>query len=426
MKPTSRKIAVCLSLLMIVHVYLLIRTVILDSVRTQAASFSTPMPLLTGDEPSRKLDNQSSQKRSFVAKDEFFHKPATSSLVEEYFKAQLPDWQADKERLRLKPTWSCSNDPLTTKIILLHMTRSAGSTLRPFFLAYGSQCQRGVALVGMCVDVGIETMEGDDVWMNVKDSPQAGNECWLNYVGDRTGARLNTTATAISTAYLRKNNIDVLGGHLSLGAGSSWANETRKQPLHVIFFRDPLTKFMSQMAVAKSLGKLSMEHTLELIRNRAKEGLEKGHYRDSVTGYLITPQQRAWVESQNVQWTQERRQRLALANLFRFATLVGLVERMPESWKMLQFVLDKNNEMSSIFEFFSSPERLSATMEAAGYNRTGDVTEAIVNAVKADQPTMDLLNEYLSFEMRIYEYAKQLHEHQYAWLQEDIDEEEKI
>jgi hypothetical protein len=411
-------------LLLVMLTYATVRLQVQISSRNTAIEINqayTELPSrLTGESNTLKVGV-----RYPIPANEFFHKSPPSSVLNGYFSFEPPDWERDADRLRLKPTWKCSDDPSErfTKVIFLHLTRSAGSTLRPFFRAYSNLCHRGIAIVSQCVDLGLESMKGGDIWRNGETGPQAAKDCWLSLATNRTGSEILSNPGGfmgrMNTAFLKDHDIDILAGHLSLGSESYWLDSSREQPQYVVFVRHPLAKYVSQILLVERADNLTIQEAVALVNRSAARELEQRSYHDTFSSYLITPQQKEWVDVENVEWTPERRVNLTLSNLFQRPVLVGVVDRFPESLQMLGYVLDKDGEANNLVNFFSSPPNSTKLYEKLG-NRNR--TLAVVEAIEQDASVSATLREFLRYELEIYEYALELHVKQYQWMQQDRGE----
>lgn len=370
-------------------------------------------------------DSYSRGNRVSISVDEFFHQSPPSVVIDQFFHFQKPDWERDADRFRVKPLWRCQKkeneeekDSPGGKLVFLHLTRSAGSTLRPFFRAYSQYCHRGLALIGQCVDLEYESIKGIDVWRNNERSILAGKDCWLGYAADRMGKELVSSPFGwqgrLNTAFLKENDIDIMAGHLSLGSGKVWQSEKEARVLYVVFLREPIAKYVSQILLVERAGGMTIGEAAKLVNLTASRELSKHHHRDSMSAYLITPQQKQWADLENVEWTAERRVNLTLSNLFQGHILLGLVERMDESFEMLRYAIDRDDQVRDIFTFFGSQESSSKVYQMIG-NST-QRTKRVVEYILADPSMAATLKEFLKYELEIYSYAEQLHMYQYQWM----------
>ena len=370
--------------------------------------------------------------RPRVSKTEFFGKSPPQDVLDEYFQFEPIDWQRDKNRLRLRPAWQCTQFPSdgksqpSTKFIVLQMFRSESSTLRAFFRAYTAVCGRSMALVSQCVDLGVEFMQGKDIWRSGKTSPRAATDCWLTSAVDRQGNALSSNPEGmkdrVNTAFLQEHDFDILAGSLPLGSHESWlkdySHEVRIQ--HIVMLRDPLEKFISHcLTLNKAKNDLTVEQAVALVNRTASAKLDSGTYFQSLCNYLITPQQRDWVYREFIEWTPEQMVNLALSNIFMHNILVGMADRLAETVQMLAFVLDKEHEVSNLVTYFSSTEKLKATKSFTRMDNEYR-TKAIAEAIRRDDMVSVTLGKFLQYEQEIYDAARKLHLKQYEWMQEDI------
>ena len=358
-------------------------------------------------------------KRSAVKKTEFHHVSPPSSELEDFFAFSTPRWDSEASQLQLSNVWKCSDDPghRHTKLIFLHLTRSAGSTVRPFLRAYSNLCNRSIAVVSQCVDVGIESMKGDEIWRNDENSPQAAKDCWLSVASNRTGHDIEASPSGLqdrlNTAFLKSNEVDILAGHLPLGVDSFWLEKPDETSQYVTFLRHPLAKFVSQFLLVEKTSDLSIEAILNLIHRQVSGKISQGRSRDSFSSYFITPRQKSYADMENIEWTPERRVQLTLKNLVEYKIMVGLVEKLPESFEMLSYLVDQDQEVSHLTSFFSSPPESTKLHQKIGYQQR---TREVVAAIEQNETLSSALDHFLRYELEIYAFAKTLHEYQYQWM----------
>ena len=359
--------------------------------------------------------------RSVVARDEFFRKSPPKNVLDAYFSFVPPNWETDRDRLRLQPTWQCFHDDSssTPKLVVLQMFRSASSVLRNYFRAYAKVCHRSLALVSQCIDLGVEFLsKPTDIWRNGKTTSRAAMDCWLISATNRTGHDVESKPDGykdrVTWAFMQA--MDILTGHLPLLGSDAhwWGNDTQ----YILMLRHPLPKFVSQVLfVNQAPDDMPLHRAVALVNrtlhNRLSSSSSRKQYYESTVNYLIKPSQRDWVYREAVEWTHEQRTKLAMANLFGHKVLVGLVDRIPETVQMLAHVLDTAHEVPELVEHFSNSSQSNIN------NRT----DSVIAAMDAD--LLARLREFLKYDMRVYDYARQLHEHQYKWMQEDTRAEEQ-
>lgn len=284
--------------------------------------------------------------------------------------------------------------------------------MRTLFRAYADYCKAGLAVVAQCLDLGLEYMEGVDVWTNGKGSPRAGQVCTMSYSVSRSGKKED--GGMISTAFLEKN-VDMLAGYVSLGSNFYWKDNRneRVDVQYVAFFREPLQKFVSEILFMYRDRNLTIDDAVALVNSTMVNDMAIGNYHEKYSTYLITPEQKAWAETQRITWTPGRRANLTLINLVNERVLVGITDFMPQSTELLEYILDGGHEVHNLFQFFGSNEVVK--MAKAGAR---NMTEPVVRAIRQDSALLAMLEEYLKFETRIYDYALLLHRLQYEGFRE--------
>jgi hypothetical protein len=391
----------------------------------------------------RRIKRESAGNRTPIPRDEFFVKGPSESEIDAFF--QFDASLYDVASQRLDSLWTCHPGLLSTgtmdrnlhetyptgerkrKLIFLHMSRTGGSTIRGLLKAYGAKCRVNVAAVSRCVDLNLRTMKNADVWRNGRDSSASGQSCFLTHVSNRTDdSKLRTkgkplTDVSVSSAKLQAMQIDVLMGRLSVGSDEYWyttdANDNQKpaSAQYVAFLRDPLERYVSDiMSQTQHSGTLSVEEAVAAVYSAAVNALKQGRYLVHYSNYLISPQQKAWVEEHSVFWTPERRVNLTLRNLAGQNIIVGLVERMADSIELLSHILDKDDEAVEMFRFFSASENVVKLANVATKNRTLVIAETI----RRDMSMSLVIEEYLKHDRLIYNFAVRQHEAQMNQLRE--------
>jgi hypothetical protein len=353
--------------------------------------------------------------RSRVARDEFMNKRLSEAEIASYFRFDPVPKDATLERM-----WTCSDngtpkDGRSKKLVYLHVSRAAGMTVRTLFRAYADYCKAGLALVSHCLDLGLEYMQGYEYWANGKGSQRAGENCFMSYSVNRTGHQSPFGPGPVNTAFL-KESIDILAGKIPLGSDQYWMDSRGEHVdvQYVVFVREPLQKFVSEVLYANRLRNLTVNDAVELIGTYTASQRSLGRYHEKYSGQFITPEQRHWATSHGVLWSPDRRTNLTLANINNKNILVGVTEHMQQSVKLLEFVIDNEHEVPSLFKFFGSDERLLVR----GKLGTKNMTEPVVQQIRNNATMLGLVMEYLKFEEIIYDYCLQLHDRQYQWFQE--------
>jgi hypothetical protein len=358
-------------------------------------------------------------RRSSVTRDEFYKKRLSDEAVEEYFRFN-PSLYSE-ENFRLEPMWTCSDMGRTVpdrqkKLIFVQMSRSAGSTIRALLRGYASYCKAGIAIVTNCIDLGLEHMNGIDRWINGRSSVRSWQDCYLSYAANRTGYEI--PVHRVSSMLLEYIPVDILAGHIPIGSDECWSNGKGEHVdvQYVVFFRHPIDKYVSEiMFLHKDQSEMSIGEAVDLLNKTITTELTTGNYHEKYSNHLITPEQKEWAEKEGVRWLPERRTNLSLINLFSKKVLVGIVERMPQSLQLLEFVMDGRKDIPSMFRFFSSDEKIFETK-----NRTDEIVERI----RQDLSMTRMIQEYLKYELQIYQHAMLIHKKQYSWITASTSEEE--
>jgi hypothetical protein len=376
-----------------------------------------------------------SYNRTPLTWDEFLLKTPSELEVENYFQFNPPP--ANSQIGRLEPLWTCRNNvtPRHKKLVYLHMSRSASSTLRALFRGYAHYCNAGIAIVTQCVHLATPFMQGNDVWANGAYSSHVEEPCKLVTLMDRQGNDFPTNwSSTVSTQLLQEHEIDILTGHVPLGSDLYWTRQQQQQEeqqqqqyaadqhvdsQYVVFFRHPLHKFVSEVLVFNhSYCCETIDDSVASIRNIvSSQLLELGAYRDKFTRYLITPQQHQWLYSRGISLANvERRVNLTLSNLVNNNVLVGIVENMPASIQLLRYILDGDHQINQLFHFFSDSEKIDQSVNGGQMAISNQKTTAVVAAIRQNATLLEMVNEYLKYEYRIYKYALMIHKRQDEWL----------
>jgi len=358
--------------------------------------------------------------RPTVGRDEFVHKGASVEEISAYFSVTANFDEVEK----IDPMWVCSDYTTNPrerqkKLVFLHIWRSAGATVRALLRAYAHYCQASIVTVSHCTDLGREYMEGPETWANGKSSRTlSGSDCILGSAANRTGHDINKTK--VSTSFLENEGIDILAGHVPLGCNEFWRDRSGNvvDVQYVVFLRHPLHTFVSSLLFANRGVKNSVSSAsysyVDAGFARVNETIwnmnSKGLYHERYSKLLITPEQKAWVQQERVIWTHERRVNLTLSNIVKHKIVVGIVERLPESLVMLQYLLDGGQEASGLFEYFSSNKTVGLIGD---YMQTQNETLAVVERLRRHPQLMGMLEDVLKFEQQIYDWGLMVHERQY-------------
>jgi len=370
--------------------------------------------------------------RTPLSKDEFFkrRKRTATNNITTYFTYDASRYHSEAN-YKLEPLWTCSLQERRRKLVFLHLSRSAGSTIRSILRAYASYCKAGIAFVSHCIDLAHDhTIRGDEQWINGKGSWAIGQNCWLTFLANRTGdtvveSRPHAFAPTVTRDLLLDQAVDILSGQLPLGSGQYWttrddasngSDPPKSDTQYVVFFRRPLERFISEFLFRiPESDNISVDQAVLRITEMVACARSEGLYRDKYSSYFITPKQKSWVEREMIDWSAERRLNLTLRNLSKGRVMFGIVERLPESIEMLQYLLDRDNEIPSLSEYFTSEKHLNKIASQVSPNRT----KAISQRIQKDASLSSMVDEYLKYEIKIYSFALECHKKQYSlWRQQ--------
>jgi hypothetical protein len=352
--------------------------------------------------------------RTFVAYDEFFHKPPTQEEIEEFFR--FDDEPSPATVPPVKPIWQCHENNRQGKLVYLHMYRSAGFSIRALLKAYAHLCGAGVAFVSHCVDVGLSRLELEEYWMNEGvSSPRVGKECWLSYLENRTGNEYPLDqSNAVSTKLLQENQVDIIGDHLPVGLFQSWKETDGRMTdiTFITFFRNPLEKFVSDHLFSEKTKKQATSMIAEQLFLKASSRLQQGKFFDKISNHLISPEQKRWIDEEKIRWTYERRAKLTRKNLLRYNVVVGLVDKLPESLQLMEHLMDRNGNMTQMFQFFASTSKINS-IDGGSIARSKEFTASVAATLRSNVTQYAVVTEYLKYEQQMYDFAVKVHQIQY-------------
>jgi hypothetical protein len=206
--------------------------------------------------------------------------------------------------------------------------------------------------------------------------------------------------------------VDILAGSLPIGSAHTWKDDTgeRVDVQYVTFVRDPIHKYVS--GILFNHPRLQMNETVVLIKEAVAKAVKDGSYFDKYSTSFIMPIQRAVFDKYGIQLTPEESANLAIKNLAYFDVMIGITERMAESLKMLQHVLDKDGALDQLFESFGNKDA-EDRVDEKGANPTAKVVAELEN----DADFMQTMREYVKFEEKIRQFALAMHLRQYESFQ---------
>lgn len=356
--------------------------------------------------------SRSSRRPSLLRSDAFHQKPPSSETLEATF-SFVPNYE---KMGHIEPLWSCSDyverpRERVKKLIFLHIKRAGGTTVRALLRAYAYMCHASFVTIGRCENLGREFLDGEENWSNVYGSvANAGRPCLLSWSENRSGHVLSEGQGRVSTDFLMKNEIDIVSGTVPYGCDESWRDEDGKQveAQYVVLLREPLTKYVSEFLYEHRMLNLTVSESVPRIRQRIQEEAANGTYHNVYSKFLITPAQKSWMAFERVPWTNERKLNLSLSNMVNENMVVTIMEKMPQSFVLLQYLLDGDREVPNIFRYFTNMEKINEPLAINYMNRTRDVLSILRN----DEELMRVLRELLKYEQTIYDWGVRVHEAQ--------------
>jgi len=325
--------------------------------------------------------------------------------------------------VKINPMWRC-NEPRSSrtgrssKLIFVHVFKTAGSTLRTMLSNYGKKCQAGVTIVTRCSGLSPKTRGSNSTWMNEFGKEKA-KPCTLKRGQFRNGKTKGYPSRVdnVTSPFLR-DQTDILAGHLPIGIHSYW---TDKDAQYVAFYRQPVEKLVSGVMFSTRSKKYTFEQVVQRIRDQVHNGLQEGVYKDGYGHYLLSPEQKTQIAEMSPDYT--RRMELSVmfinANIYKYNVLVGIVERMHESLQMFQYLIDKDEEQTELFERIGmNPIKQESKQDEGSAavvvkNKSAYSTGDVVRELQKDPVFFDQLKEYVKYDQMVYDYALSAHIKQY-------------
>lgn len=333
-----------------------------------------------------------------------------------------PQNNADDDDHYVAPMWSCKDTDRKKKLVFSHIFKTAGSSMRSLLRSYAKSCNAGYVTVINCGAVRLDSLDSGNNW--IKDEkyrrPQHGTECKLKDTIFRNNTEIAQSGdlSPINTTYLEEANVDILSGHVSVGIDENWKDDQGQHVdvQYLTFFRESTHKFVS--AVLYLRPKLSFEEAVAHVKETAKRRLEAGDYLSDIAN-MMTPVQRAEFRKKNITLSHEEGANLMIQNLKEKNILVGIVERMSESLEMLQHVLDKDGELDSMFEAYGKiPPGSTATKEIKANKSRLSSSEVLAEVEKDEDFMKNVMQEFVRWDAKVYQYALDMHMRQYEALQQ--------
>jgi len=329
----------------------------------------------------------------------------------------------------VEPTvWTCGKadrqkggvvDPITNQrpfFAFIHVYKTGGSSVRKFLQEYATTCEKSLALVGKCkyyeasVDIGRCKLSKSK---NVPQSIESVNSTILH------------------------DHYDILGGHFSFGmADDVFPNATAtpdnaaSQVRHMVFLRQPMTKFVSHVLYQQKQWNQSkmdtLEETVKDIKKRVWNFRNNGEYMGSlkfpqspyIFAELLTPEQVKMTDNleETVEEVMVLKTQLAIDNLMRYNTVVGMTETLPRSIKILEHTLgqivDSTSKKKEVQDFFIRYTGEDAPK--ANSSKRGSIsTDSVLKDLNKDKKFMTIFREFVKYEQMIVDFAMDMHQKQY-------------
>ncbi|GKY91984.1 hypothetical protein MPSEU_000170000 [Mayamaea pseudoterrestris] len=309
--------------------------------------------------------------------------------------------------------WTCSNEHTDskrrrrhTKVVFVHVFKTAGSSFRMLFLNYAQKCKFGISIVAHCSELSTASMLNGTDWRN-KDNSKCRHKTM-----DRRGRGVKE----LVTRNVMDEHVDIAIGHLPLGTqwGSSIAqlvprrnDDSNDFIQYICFFRSPVEKYVSGVIYSNKQYKsypATVKATVKRIKTFVTNEVKHGKFRESYSAYLLTP----WDKDQKPPTVEERTE-LIIRNMVQYPTVIGIVEKMDSSLELILHVVDQGNKVASLFQ--------QASGNGVVLNKSRGVsTKEVVAILQADTELYPMLQLYLQYDAAVYEFAMQLHDRQYDWL----------
>ena len=312
----------------------------------------------------------------------------------------------------LDQMWQCQNhEQSSRKLVFLHVFKTAGSTIRSLLQAYSHKCNTGLAIVVSCTSLSLDSLGMRTSWRNGYGRRE-GNRCKLkNALGRSQNMLPIPQDESINTTFLEQH-VDILGGHLPIGSDYGW-KDSKGKPVEVqylVFLRDAVRKYVSGVLYKNPTR--TLDEVVPKIKDFVmKERLKKKYY-EKYSSYLISPEQNKQFRDQGIELTREQRVNLTMVNLVESNILVGIVERMSESLELIKYVIDRNNDLGTMFEFFGMKDK-DGQIQKQEINKSILSSSAVLAELEKDPEFMTHLREYVKYDDRIHVFATELHKRQY-------------
>jgi len=355
-----------------------------------------------------------------------------------------------------KVDWICGDEePMTSNpnrpfIVFVHIYKTAGSTLREFFASYAYICNKALMLLVGCTGVKSRVLKSTNNWdsCRLKYTQYSNGNEYIQESDEMNDDEVRIYPTVNTT--IIQSNFDILTGHYRIGLLDSTPLNTR----HVVFFRQPLERYVSSIlyrAKEQSLHKKeTIEDTAQYIKDRVFDSRKRGDYLESVFKYILTPIQVE--ETRKKKSTTAEKTNIAINNLVNYNPIVGFTETFQDSMLILEHALLPNEfssegreeRLEEIFDAYVEEDMSDTTNTTASDNEEeGDdmsnyidtrknlsimgsiSTSSVVAELKKDDRFMPIITEFLKYEQMVVDFALKMHRLQYDMVMQSNDEEDR-
>ena len=343
-------------------------------------------------------------------------------------------YTAEMAAKAVEPTvWTCGKagkqkgdilDPITNQrpfFAFVHVYKTGGSSIRKFFKEYATICKKSLALIEGC---NYRKARADIEGCQLTDSRNAPHGI-----------------DSVSSTILH-DHYDILGGHFSFGMADDIffpnavatpnddSGDAPSQVRHMVFLRQPMTKFVSHVLYQQKKGNedktTTLEETVKGIKKRVRRFRKDGEYMGSlnfpqapvVFRQLLTPTQLKMANrlNQTAEEVMAIKTQLAIENLMKYNAIIGITEMVPQSLKIFEHALgqivssaSKKEEVQDFFSRYTGED----VPKANGSSRGDISTGSVLKELEKDEEFIVIFREFVKYEEMLYDVAMHMHEKQY-------------
>lgn len=354
--------------------------------------------------------------------------------------------------------WTCGDERVVIDTLtdfrpifsFVHVFKTAGSTLRDFFKRYSLICRKSWMTLISCSEVKSSSIRANEDWKRCRVK-EVVNGRHINILDNVDDAKEETPYPTVNNTILREN-IDIYGGHIRIGSGDfihggSTATGSSAQPppvRHIVFLRDPMTRFVSGILYEQKQGTMKegdtgLTGTVKLIKKRVRGSRKANEYWKKSTKYLLTPAQSENIANMtaamNIGLTLEENRAYAQAltaiqNLVHYNVIMGMAEQMAQSMTILRHALlsdrftddDRREYVDVLFESYDNERSVEKDDKRSNERpkekinlseRDGVSTALVLGELKKDDDFMPIFQEYVKYEQMINDFATEMHQMQF-------------